>query len=73
MAYPVYKHLKEGAQCDLCSTVIEDVLYDVRIPSTGRWGNLCYSCFTAQRASLGPGFGQRYLKQPDGRYLKTNG
>jgi hypothetical protein len=36
----------------------------------GPWGLLCWLCWRGQGFALGTGTGQRYVQQPDGRWLK---
>lgn len=62
------------AKCDTCKTPITNVFYDAKT-DMGPWACMCPSCQT-----LGPGLGQvglgkgqKYEKQPDGRFLKTEG
>ena len=72
MAKPVY-WLSRLNGCDLCSMDFPGgVMYDARVH--GAWGNVCQKCFDADpRASLGLGRGQKYEKQPDGKWMKTDG
>jgi hypothetical protein len=60
--------------CDLCSEPITTEFTDCGVPSArGRWGSICPTCFTLEGCRVGPGHGQRYEKQTDGRWLKTAG
>jgi len=60
--------------CQTCDTPITNTFYDMKTVM-GPWANMCPSC-----ATLGPGinrtgtgFGQKYEKQSDGKWLKTEG
>lgn len=59
--------------CDTCFVPITDVFYDA---DTGRgWACMCPSCQTLGPGlnRVGPGRGQKYEKQVDGKWLKTEG
>jgi hypothetical protein len=60
--------------CDGCDDTITDVFYDAKT-SMGPWGLLCDRCFThgPGLGKLGTGLGQKYEKQPSGKWLKTGG
>lgn len=61
-------------KCDLCNEPITDRFYDVRLPlQGGMWANVDSACFVGSHAKLGIGRGQRYDKQPDGKFLCTAG
>ena len=51
-----------------------DVMYDART-YTGQWANMTESSWRINRAvgKLGTGYGQKYVKQADGRWLKVEG
>ena len=57
---------------------IENIFYDART-FLGPWATMAPSSFelhrlgTDEASSLGTGKGQRYERQPDGRWLKTGG
>ena len=61
--------------CDTCDTPITDIFYDAVTVHRGKWAHMCPSCFHLGPGFgvLGPGKGQEYKKQPDGRFLKTAG
>jgi hypothetical protein len=64
----------QPGDCDLCHSDFGKVMYDCGIPLTGgRWGNICEACFVDEGCKTGTGFGQRYERQPDNRWLKTRG
>lgn len=62
------------AKCDTCDTPIVDIFYDAKTVY-GPWGILCPTCHTLGPGLglLGPGAGQEFKKQADGRFLKTAG
>lgn len=39
----------------------------------GPWANMCPQCFRDYGVGLGTGRGQKYEKQDDGRWMKTEG
>lgn len=61
------------SECQLCSSDFDGVMYDVRIPSSHIWGNLCQECFTDLNCSLGTGLGQKYHLREDGKWEKVGG
>lgn len=70
MASKVY-WLSPLTGCDLCQQEFGNVMYDARVG--GPWGNICQPCFTANHCRTGQGYGQKYEKQDDGKFLKTEG
>ncbi len=58
--------------CQVSGLPFEDVMYDANIPGMG-WGNINQATFDALGCRLGVGKGQRYRKQPDGRWLQVAG
>jgi hypothetical protein len=60
--------------CDTCQLPIHHVFYDMKT-TMGPWGCLCVACamFGPGIGRTGPGLGQRYDRQPDGRWLKMEG
>jgi hypothetical protein len=59
------------AGCDVCKGPFNGVMYDAKVG--GPWGNICDPCFKEHKCSLGTGYGQKYEKQDDGKWLKTAG
>lgn len=61
-------------KCDTCGNCFADTFYDGKT-KFGPWANMCPSCFTCGPGvnTLGTGFGQKYEKQSDGRFMKTEG
>jgi len=65
----------EGAEplgCELCEDDIKHEFIDGRT-RWHCWGMLCPVCHTNCGVGLGLGKGQRYVKQPDGKWLKVEG
>lgn len=58
--------------CDVCEEPIVDVFSDMKT-ALGPWGCLCPKCVFRVGAGYGPGLGQEYTKQADGRWKKTKG
>jgi hypothetical protein len=64
MAKETLKKTWKGAapvRCDICASAITLEFFDSRTRS-GRWGNLCRSCWTRENGKLGTGQAQRYVK-----------
>lgn len=64
---------KAPERCDVCSKSIHNTFSDARVPGDGRWGCLCANCCSSLGVSYGLGRGQKYVRQDDGRYMKTEG
>lgn len=58
--------------CDVGHEPITDEFVDGKTVM-GPWANMCPVCFQVYGVGLGLGKGQRYVKQPDGRFLKVDG
>lgn len=60
--------------CDACRRHLEKAFYDMR-SLHGPWGNFCPRCAFGGPGigKVGPGLGQEYEQQPDGRWLKVRG
>jgi hypothetical protein len=69
---PVYWVGQPDANCDLCGNPIGKLFVDGRT-RMGSWANMCRACHSAYGLGVGTGKGQRFQKQPDGRWLKTGG
>jgi len=67
----VYWHAPIPAACELCSKPIESAFVDGKT-SLGPWAIQCDACHRSGlcKGKLGIGFGQRFVRQRDGRYLK---
>jgi hypothetical protein len=54
---------------------IHTVFYDAPISGSGQWAIMTHRSWVKRGMylKLGPGFGQRYEKQSNGRWLKTGG
>lgn len=63
--------------CDLCRSPFSKesgtVMYDFKVTAAGMWGNGCENCFQREGGRVGLGFGQKYVRQSDGRFLCTEG
>lgn len=62
-----------GSCCQVTDAPFNGVMYAVRIPGLGLWGNVCYDAFVALGCQLGVGHGQKYRQQDDGRWLLVEG
>ncbi len=59
-------------KCDVCHHECGKELYDAKT-KFGGWATLCQSCYIAMGVGIGTGLGQKYEKQPDGKYVKVKG
>jgi hypothetical protein len=61
-------------RCDACEAALRGVFYDAAT-RFGAWGILCPTChvFGPGLGRTGSGRGQKYERQDDGRWLKTEG
>lgn len=73
MSKPVY-WCGEVTNCDTCSSRLLTIMFDGKT-THGPWANMCPSCFRLGPGvgRTGQGLGQKYEKQADGRWLKTEG
>lgn len=70
---PVYWQSSPPDSCQICHTPITDTFLDAKTLEAG-WACMCVKCWGTKTARhLGLGYGQRYDRQPDGRWLKTGG
>lgn len=60
--------------CEICEAEIDALFYDAATVM-GPWACMCHSCFALGPGlnKLGTGLGQKYQKQPTGKWLKTGG
>lgn len=58
--------------CDIDGKPFDTRMYDCKTKS-GPWGNICHTCYLKHGVGLGTGRGQKYERQPDGRWLKVAG
>jgi hypothetical protein len=64
----------EIEHCDICRTKAINLTVVVDgATRMGPWALMCHDCFTRHGIGIGLGVGQRYQKQPDGRWLKVTG
>jgi hypothetical protein len=61
------------AVCELSGRAIIDVFIDGRHPIHGSWACWHPDAFAEVGGQLGLGRGQRYERQPDGRFWRTEG
>jgi hypothetical protein len=59
-------------QCDIDKRPITTEFVDGKT-TVGPWANMCPQCFQRYGVGIGTGRGQRYVKQEDGRFMKTEG
>jgi hypothetical protein len=57
--------------CDICHKSLDETFID-GATTIGPWAIMCKHCFNIFGRGLGLGKGQRYEKQPDNLWLKTN-
>lgn len=69
MSKPVY-YVSAPDKCDICEKPFGNIMYD-GATTFGPWANMCAKCHSLNGRGLGVGRGQRYEKQEDGRWLKT--
>lgn len=61
--------LSTPKECDLCCAAITTKFVDGKTV-IGSWASMCITCHDRRGVGLGTGLGQRYEKQPDGRWAK---
>lgn len=59
--------------CEWCKGSLDGVFIDGKVRFRACWGKLCAECHEAHGIGLGLGKGQKYVKQPDGKWLKVEG
>lgn len=74
---PVYWMGEVPKQCQLSGRAITTTFVDGRVPPlssrVGSWACMHPVYFRQLGGKLGLGMGQRYERQPDGRWLKVEG
>lgn len=64
-------------KCDICGTDFtgpdKQTEFVDGVTKWGPWANMCMSCHSRDGRGIGPGKGQHYKIQPDGRWLKVGG
>ena len=65
-------------RCDFSGTPIDNEFVDGHVPGDRRWGCFHPGIYKQCGGTLGTGWGQRYVKQPEGtplagRWLKVEG
>jgi hypothetical protein len=71
-AVPVFWCGPPPAKCDVCKQPIDGAFIDGRTVY-GPWANMDAACHAEFGTGLGQGRGQKFVKQADGRFLKTAG
>ena len=62
------------AACQHCGLLLKKTMFDASIPSYGgRWAIVGDCCAELAQVRTGLGLGQKYERQEDGRWLKTEG
>lgn len=62
-----------STRCDFCGKDCGDTLID-GVTNTGPWATMCKSCYDKHGIGrLGPGLGQMYKKNADGKLEKVEG
>lgn len=72
MANPVYWCGDAPTHCDISGRPIVNVFVD-GATTLGPWANMDLKAHRAYGRGLGLGKGQKYEKQPDGKWLKVAG
>lgn len=58
-------------RCQITNEPLGKVMYDANV--NGTWGNIGQKAFNMYGCKLGPGLGQKYEKQEDGKWLLVEG
>jgi len=61
-----------GTQCQICNGEFGNTFID-GATRFGPWAIMCLRCSVLHGTGLGQGRGQKYQKQPDGKWLKVGG
>jgi hypothetical protein len=69
---PVYWISEPPDRCDICGKLIHFTFID-GATSRGPWANMDLACHRMHGRGIGPGRGQMYRRQDDGRWLKVEG
>lgn len=74
MSNKVYWLSPVPSNCQTCAAGIGEVFFDAKT-QFGPWACLCPTCqeFGPGLGQVGTGRGQKYEKQKDGKWLKTEG
>jgi len=65
------KNITIPIRCQVCGTRITNLFIDGATRG-GRWAYMCRTCHIEEGVGLGIGRGQRYVKQQDNQWVKTN-
>lgn len=68
-------HFHPPEKCDVCGVGLSgrSFFVDGRVGESGEWRDMCSQCFFLGGARIGPGKGQLYHRQNDGRWLLVGG
>ena len=68
-------HFNPPPHCGVCGVELNSRRFfvDGRVSASGEWRDMCSRCFLANGAKLGPGKGQLFQRQTDGRWLLVGG
>lgn len=58
--------------CQICTWPLQGVFIDGKVKHNGWWANMCPKCHKRWGIGIGPGIGQRYERQSDGRHMKVD-
>lgn len=72
MTKSVYWCGRVPERCEISKEPMGSVMYDCRLPKWG-WANINERTFKEYGCKTGTGFGQKYARQNDGRWLKVGG
>lgn len=59
-------------KCNICKDEIGNEMFDAKT-IMGPWANMCGACFVMYGIKLGTGFGQKYVKDNKGDFIKVGG
>lgn len=67
-------YINPPERCDINNEPIKDEFYDARLATGTAWANMCPVCWHRFGTGvLGTGYGQRYHKRADGKFVKVEG
>lgn len=68
-------HIRPPEKCDVCGAELSNRWFfvDGQVKESGEWQDMCSQCFFSKSVTIGPGKGQLYQRQTDGRWLLVGG
>ena len=68
-------HIRPPEKCGLCGAELSHRWFfvDGQVRESGEWQDMCSQCFFSNSVAIGPGKGQLYQRQTDGRWLLVGG